>query len=107
MVPSGSLAVFTADDSAAAAASATKPDPVQQVQATIAQLQEQIQQMAKVQEAMARHLVDNLPDQQDASKAAAGQAQSESEATSAVKSDTAESSSKSWLPSMPSILRSS
>ena len=112
VVPSGSLAVFTEDDTAAAAAAA-KPDPMQQMQATISELQQQIQAMAKTQEAMARCILDKQSGQEAKSEkegqSDAVTSQSESEATSASqpKVEAAEASSKSWLPSLPSFSRSS
>ncbi len=96
VVPSGSLAVFTEDDTAAAAAAA-KPDPLEQVQATILELQQQIQAMAKTQEAMAKCLLDKQ-------SSPAVPSQSESDTTSPSRSEPTEGSGKSWLPSMPSIL---
>ena len=104
-MPSGSLAVFTEDDTAAAAAAA-KPDPMEQMQATITELQQQIQAMAKTQEAMAKCVLGKQSDPQLPNEALPSQ--SESEATSdlatVAKSEATEGSSKSWLPSMPSIL---
>ena len=105
MVPSGSLAVFTEDDTAAAAAAA-KPDPMEKMQATVSELQQQIQAMAKTQEAMAKSLLGKQSDSHEQNEASPSQ--SESEATSdpptVPKSEATEGSSKSWLPSMPSIL---
>lgn len=108
-MPSGSLAVFTEDDTAAAAAAA-KPDPMQQMQATISELQQQIQAMAKTQEAMARCILDKQPEKgekEDTSEAAPSQSESEATSASQAKSEVAEASSKSWLPSLPSFSRSS
>lgn len=108
-MPSGSLAVFTEDDTAAAAAAA-KPDPMQQMQATISELQQQIQAMAKTQEAMARCILDKQSGQEAKSEkegqSEAVTSQSESKATSQPKIEATEASSKSWLPSLPSFSRS-
>ena len=103
VVPSGSLAVFTEDDTAAAAAAA-KPDPIEQMQATILELQEQIQAMAKTQEAMAKCVLGKQSDKHEQTKGSPSQSESEGTSPSVPKSETTEGSSKSWLPSMPSIL---
>ena len=105
VVPSGSLAVFTEDDTAAAAAAA-KPDPMEQMQATITELQQQIQAMAKTQEAMAKCVLGKQSDAHEPNEASPSQSQSEatSDSPTVPKSEATEGSSKSWLPSMPSIL---
>lgn len=105
VVSSGCLAVFTEDDTAAAAAAA-KPDPMEKMQATIYELQQQIQAMATTQEAMAKSMLGKQSDTHEQNEALLSQ--SESEATSGSptvpKNEATEGSSKSWLPSMPSIL---
>ena len=105
VVPSGSLAVFAKDETAAAA-SAAKPDPMEQMHATITELQQQIQAMAKTQEAMAACVLGKQSDAHVANETLPSQ--SENEATSGAstvpQSEATEGSSKSWLPSMPSIL---
>lgn len=108
VVPSGSLAVFTEDDTAAAAAA--KPDPMQQMQATISELQQQVQAMAKLQEAMARCILDKQSDpaaKEEQEGATVSQSETEATSASESKSEDAEKSSKSWLPSLPSFSRSS
>lgn len=79
---------------------------MEQMQATIIELQQQIQAMAKTQEAMAACVLGRQSDAHEATEALPSQ--SESEATSDTptvpKSEATEGSSKSWLPSMPSIL---
>lgn len=103
VVPSGSLAVFTEDDTAAAAIAA-KPDPLAQMQATISELQQQIQAMAKTQEAMANCLLGKQSGTDEQNLALPAQSESEATSPSLPKSEPTEGSSKSWLPSMPSIL---
>ena len=106
MVPSGSLAVFTQDDTAASAAAA-KPDPIEHLQTTITELQRQIQAMAKTQEAMAKLLVEKQCEAQETRDNVQSQSDSEASSATVPRNETNEGSSKSWLPSMPSILRSS
>lgn len=108
VVPSGSLAVFTEDDTAAAAAAA-KPDPMQQMQDTISELQQQVQAMARTQEAMAKCILGKQSgSEEDKSKANESQSgASEATSVSETKSEEADKSSKSWLPSLPSFSRAS
>ena len=103
VVPSGSLAVFTEDDTAAAAAAA-KPDPLDQMQATILELQQQIQAMAKTQEAMAKCVLDRQSGTDEQTPALSSHSESEAASPPVPKSEPTEGSGKSWLPSMPSIL---
>ena len=100
------MAVFTQDDTAASAAAA-KPDPIEHLQTTITELQQQLQAMAKTQEAMAKLLFEKQSDTQDQRDNVQSQSDSEASSATVPRNDTNEGSSKSWLPSMPSILRSS
>ena len=100
VVPSGSLAVFNEEDAAA-----VKPDPIEQMQATVSELQQQIKAMAKTQEAMARCILDKQSDKQDKHEGAPSQSNSEATSESQPQSEAAEGSSKSWLPSLPSFSR--
>ena len=100
VVPSRSLAVFNEEDAAAA-----KPDPIEQMQATVSELQQQIKAMAKTQEAMARCILDKQSDKQELNDSMPSQSDSEATSASQSKSEPAEGSSKSWLPSLPSFSR--
>ncbi|KAL3141754.1 hypothetical protein ABBQ32_004434 [Trebouxia sp. C0010 RCD-2024] len=103
VVPSGCLAVFTEDDTAAAAAAA-KPDPLEQMQATISELQQQLQAMAKTQEAMAKCVLGKQSGTDEQTPGVPTQSESEATSLSEPKSEPTEGSGRSWLPSMPSIL---
>ena len=63
--------------------------------------------MAKTQEAMAKLLFEKQSDTQEQRDNVQSQSDSEASSATVPRNDTNEGSSKSWLPSMPSILRSS